>query len=83
MLEYIEVLVVVGSKNSSNSNRLRELANISGIDSYLVDGSSEIKKSWFDGKDSCGVSAGASAPEYLVQDVLKGQLGFDGVVVTD
>jgi 4-hydroxy-3-methylbut-2-enyl diphosphate reductase len=71
MLQYIDVLVVVGSQNSSNSNRLRELANISGIDSYLVDSSSEMNKSWFDGKDSCGVSAGASAPEYLVQDVVK------------
>ena len=70
MLKHIDVLVVVGSQNSSNSNRLRELASLEGIDSYLVDNPIEINKSWFSGKKVCGVSAGASAPEYLVQDII-------------
>ena len=70
MLKHIDVLVVVGSQNSSNSNRLRELASLDGIDSYLVDNPAEISKSWFSGKKVCGVSAGASAPEYLVQDII-------------
>jgi len=71
MMKHIDVLVVVGSANSSNSNRLKELATLSGIDGYLVDDVSNIKKEWFDAKNSCGVTAGASAPEYLVQDVIK------------
>ena len=71
MLKHIDVLVVVGSQNSSNSNRLRELASLEGTDSYLVDNPTEISKSWFEGKKVCGVSAGASAPEYLVQDIIR------------
>lgn len=71
MLGEIDVLVVVGSQNSSNSNRLRELAGNEGIDAYLVDNILDINKTWFDGKKSCGLSAGASAPEYLVQDIIS------------
>lgn len=70
MLKHIDVLVVVGSQNSSNSNRLRELASLEGIASYLVDNPLEINKDWFGDKKVCGVSAGASAPEYLVQDII-------------
>jgi 4-hydroxy-3-methylbut-2-enyl diphosphate reductase len=70
MLNEIDVLVVVGSQNSSNSNRLRELASNEGIDAYLVDSVLDIDKAWFNDKKSCGVSAGASAPEYLVQDII-------------
>lgn len=70
MLKEIDILVVVGSQNSSNSNRLRELASNEGIDAYLVDNVLDINKIWFDNKKSCGVSAGASAPEYLVQDII-------------
>ncbi|NIB66392.1 4-hydroxy-3-methylbut-2-enyl diphosphate reductase, partial [Francisella noatunensis subsp. orientalis] len=70
MLKEIDILVVVGSQNSSNSNRLKELATLEGIDSYLVDNPSEIRKAWFDDKKVCGVSAGASAPEYLVQQII-------------
>lgn len=70
MLKHIDVLVVVGSQNSSNSNRLRELASLEGIGSYLVDNPAEINKDWFTNKKVCGVSAGASAPEYLVQDII-------------
>ncbi|APC92158.1 MULTISPECIES: 4-hydroxy-3-methylbut-2-enyl diphosphate reductase [Francisella] len=71
MLKYIDVLVVVGSQNSSNSNRLKELATLEGIDAYLVDNSLDVDKSWFENKKVCGVSAGASAPEYLVQQIIS------------
>ena len=70
MLKEIDVLVVVGSQNSSNSNRLKELATLEGIDAYLVDNPAYIKSTWFENKKVCGVSAGASAPEYLVQQVI-------------
>ena len=71
MLNDIDILIVVGSQNSSNSNRLKELASLKNIDSYLVDNPQDIDKSWFNGKNTCGVSAGASAPEYLVQDIIN------------
>lgn len=71
MLKHIDVLVVVGSQNSSNSNRLRELASLDGIDAYLIDNPADVNPAWFDGKKVCGVSAGASAPEYLVQDIIS------------
>jgi 4-hydroxy-3-methylbut-2-en-1-yl diphosphate reductase len=73
LLADCDLLVVVGSKSSSNSNRLRELAERSGIPGYLVDGPEDLKREWFEGKRSIGVTAGASAPEILVQRVL-GQL---------
>ena len=66
-----DVVLVVGSPNSSNSNRLRELAEQKGVPGYLVDSAGEIKKQWIDGKETIGVTAGASAPENLVQAVLK------------
>ena len=66
-----DVFIVVGSPNSSNSNRLRELANKLGTSSYLVDDSSELDRGWFDGAKRVGITAGASAPEALVQDVLQ------------
>lgn len=65
-----EVLLVVGSVNSSNSNRLKELAERLGCDAYLIDHASDIKADWFDGKSRLGVTAGASAPEILVQEVV-------------
>lgn len=71
MLKEIDVLVVVGSQNSSNSNRLKELATLEGIDAYLVDNPADIESTWFDNKKVCGVSAGASAPEYLVQQIIS------------
>ncbi|WP_119344220.1 4-hydroxy-3-methylbut-2-enyl diphosphate reductase [Facilibium subflavum] len=67
----VDIVLVVGSKNSSNSNRLRELAENSGVKSYLIDDKDDIDTSWFVDKVSCGVTAGASAPEYLVQDVVS------------
>ena len=71
LLGLCDVLVVVGSRNSSNSNRLRELADRAGIPGYLVDDDSELKREWFEGRGTVGVTAGASAPERLVQQVVE------------
>ncbi len=65
-----DVVIVVGSPNSSNSNRLREVAANVGIPAYLVDDASGLQASWFSGKSHVGITAGASAPELLVQDVV-------------
>jgi len=65
-----DVVIVVGSPNSSNSNRLREVARNLGRDAYLVDNVDELKPEWIEGKRSIGVTAGASAPEVLVHDVI-------------
>ena len=67
----IDLLLVVGSQNSSNSNRLRELGDRKGVPSYLIDGAQDIDPSWFQAGSSIGVTAGASAPESLVQQVLE------------
>jgi len=66
----VDVVVVVGSPTSSNSNRLRELANRLGAEAYMVDTADELQAEWFDGKSRVGLTAGASAPEVLVQDVI-------------
>src|SRR5210317_1746072 len=65
-----EVVLVVGSPNSSNSNRLRELAEQAGASAYLLDGPEQIDPAWLAGKSCIGVTAGASAPEVLVQQVI-------------
>jgi 4-hydroxy-3-methylbut-2-enyl diphosphate reductase len=65
-----DLVLVVGSPNSSNSNRLRELAEKQGASAYLVDGAEHIDKDWLQGKTRIGVTAGASAPEVLVQGVV-------------
>jgi len=65
-----DVLIVVGSQSSSNSNRLREIAEKRGVPGYLVDGAGDLRREWFDGAQSVGVTAGASAPEILVQQVV-------------
>ena len=65
-----DLVLVVGSVNSSNSNRLRELAEKQGATAYLIDGAEHIDPAWLQGKHSIGVSAGASAPEVLVQGVI-------------
>ena len=71
LLEDCDVLLVVGSRASSNSNRLRELAERAGIPGYLIDGPADLRREWLDGKRSVGVTAGASAPELLVQQVIE------------
>lgn len=66
-----DVLLVVGSRNSSNSNRLREIAQQRGIPGYLIDGPEDIQESWLEGAKAVGVTAGASAPEILVRQVIE------------
>jgi 4-hydroxy-3-methylbut-2-enyl diphosphate reductase len=70
LVEVCEVIVVVGSRSSSNSNRLREIAEKNGKPGYLVDGPEDLKPEWFAGMRAVGVTAGASAPELLVQRVV-------------
>jgi 4-hydroxy-3-methylbut-2-enyl diphosphate reductase len=65
-----DVVIVVGSPNSSNSNRLREVARNLGRDAYLVDTAAQLRPEWLAGKRSIGVTAGASAPEVLVREVV-------------
>ena len=67
-----DLMLVVGSPNSSNSNRLRELAERMGAEAYLLDGVDDIDPRWLEGKSRIGVTAGASAPEILVKEVLEG-----------
>ena len=66
-----DVVLVVGSPNSSNSNRLRELAERMQTPAYLIDGAEDLQKNWFDGVKSIGITAGASAPEVLVRGVIQ------------
>ena len=66
-----DVILVVGSQNSSNSTRLMEISQKVGVPSYLIDSAAEIQRDWIDGKKQIGVTAGASAPEVLVEEVIK------------
>jgi 4-hydroxy-3-methylbut-2-enyl diphosphate reductase len=66
----VDVMIVVGSPTSSNSNRLAELARKMGVPSYMVDSPSELQAQWVEGKDRVGLTAGASAPEVVVQEVI-------------
>ncbi|BDU21003.1 4-hydroxy-3-methylbut-2-enyl diphosphate reductase [Dyella sp. GSA-30] len=70
LADAVDLVLVVGSVNSSNSNRLRELAEKQGVTSYLIDGAEHIERSWLDGVKRIGLTAGASAPEKLVRDVI-------------
>ena len=90
MSPQVDIVIVVGSPTSSNSNRLRELAQRLGTESYMVDSAEELKPEWFEGKTRVGLTAGASAPDILVQQVIARlrELGavslrkLDGVVET-
>jgi 4-hydroxy-3-methylbut-2-en-1-yl diphosphate reductase len=66
----VDVVIVVGSPTSSNSNRLAELARKLGVDSYMVDNAGELKPEWLEGKSRVGLTAGASAPQILVEQVV-------------
>lgn len=66
-----DIVIVVGSPNSSNSNRLREVAKLRGTDAYMVDNATYLQREWFEGKQKVGITAGASAPEILVQEVIE------------
>jgi 4-hydroxy-3-methylbut-2-enyl diphosphate reductase len=83
MLAEVDLLLVIGSRNSSNSNRLVEVAQAGGVRAYLIDDESEIDESWFDGVGTVGITSGASAPEKLVRRVLAwfAERGVDDVRV--
>ena len=78
-----DLLLVIGSKASSNSNRLREIADKKGIQAHLIDGPEYIQDSWLDNKTRVGVTAGASAPEVLVQRVIQHLKEKEKAVVTE
>jgi 4-hydroxy-3-methylbut-2-enyl diphosphate reductase len=77
-----DVVIVVGSPNSSNSNRLREVAQNQGVAAYMVDNASELKPEWVAGKAVVGITAGASAPEVLVKEVVNRLRSLGAVQVT-
>jgi 4-hydroxy-3-methylbut-2-en-1-yl diphosphate reductase len=81
LLPEVQLLLVIGSRNSSNSNRLVEVARAAGVKSYLVDDESEIALEWLDGVETVGITSGASAPERLVERVCDWfrELGVDDV----
>jgi 4-hydroxy-3-methylbut-2-enyl diphosphate reductase len=78
-----DVVIVVGSPNSSNSNRLREVAQNQGVPAYMVDNASELNPAWLSGKARVGITAGASAPEVLVQAVIDKLKSLGAVSVRD
>ncbi|QFZ87266.1 4-hydroxy-3-methylbut-2-enyl diphosphate reductase [Variovorax paradoxus] len=81
MSPQVDLVIVVGSPTSSNSNRLRELAQRLGTESYMVDSADELKPEWFEGKSRVGLTAGASAPEVLVHEVIERVRAFGAVSV--
>ncbi|MES2039717.1 MAG: 4-hydroxy-3-methylbut-2-enyl diphosphate reductase [Pseudomonadota bacterium] len=85
MAPQVDLVLVVGSPNSSNSNRLREVAEKKGVTAYMVDNASQIKPEWLENSQRIGVTAGASAPEVLVQEVISSlrQLGARSVRALD
>lgn len=82
LAKLVDLILVVGSRNSSNSNRLREIGEELGKPSYLIDDASALDRGWFEGVKSVGLTAGASAPEMLVQGVLDGLRRFREVDVS-
>ncbi|MGV0975488.1 MAG: 4-hydroxy-3-methylbut-2-enyl diphosphate reductase [Azonexus sp.] len=82
LAEQCDLVIVVGSPNSSNSRRLKEVAIARGVDGYLIDGPEEIEAVWLEGKQRIGVTAGASAPEILVQRVVDRISQLTGAVVS-
>ena len=82
LAQVVDLILVVGSRNSSNSNRLREIGEELGKPAYLIDDADALEASWFEDVTSVGVTAGASAPETLVQGVLDGLRQFGEIEVT-
>ena len=85
MVPQIDMLLVIGAKNSSNSNRLREIGTEMGMDSYLIDDASALKPEWLEGVNRIGVTAGASAPEILVDRLISalGDNGYNTIELLD
>jgi 4-hydroxy-3-methylbut-2-en-1-yl diphosphate reductase len=81
----VDVLLVIGAENSSNSNRLRDLGEECGLRSYLINGAADINAQWFDDVKNIGITAGASAPEVLVQEVISKikEISTEEVLVSD
>ena len=77
-----ELVLVIGAPNSSNCNRLREVAEANGVDAYLINGPDELDLAWFDGVESVGITSGASTPEILVDSVINA-LAPDEVIAID
>ena len=82
LAQVVDMILVVGSRNSSNSNRLKELGDEIGKPAYLIDDAEALRPEWFRGIATVGLTAGASAPEMLVQGVIDGLRQFDAVEVT-
>jgi 4-hydroxy-3-methylbut-2-enyl diphosphate reductase len=80
--ELVDVILVVGAKNSSNSNRLREIGAEAGIPSYLIADGSELDPKWVQGAQVIGITAGASAPEVLVEHVIDALRQYGPVTVS-
>lgn len=85
LCKIVDILLVIGAKNSSNSNRLRDLGEESGLPSYLINGDQDIQEKWFNNVDKIGLTAGASAPEILVQEVINKikKISTTNVLVSD
>ena len=83
LLENSDLILVVGSQTSSNSTRLKEIAEKQGIAAYLIDNADEIQADWLEGKTSVGVTAGASAPEVLVEHVVEKLIKWGGHTVNE
>ena len=71
MAPIVDLVLVIGAENSSNCNRLREVAEVLGVTSYMINGPQEVKKTWLDGCSKIGVTSGASTPEILVEEVIN------------
>ena len=82
LAEHVDLLLVVGAPNSSNSNRLREIGTELGVPSYLIDDAGNLDSTWLDGIEIVGITAGASAPEELVQELITRLGDFGQVVLT-
>ena len=82
LCDLVDLVLVIGAPNSSNCNRLRDVAEANGVTAYLINGPDELDGSWLVGVDTVGITSGASTPELLVQDVIKA-LDPDEVVTVD
>jgi 4-hydroxy-3-methylbut-2-en-1-yl diphosphate reductase len=82
LAKLVDVIIVVGARNSSNSNRLREIGQESGVPSYLVADGSEVRSEWLEGRQAVGLTAGASAPDVLVDDVVAALRRFGSIQIS-
>ncbi|MGL4443188.1 MAG: 4-hydroxy-3-methylbut-2-enyl diphosphate reductase, partial [Alsobacter sp.] len=83
MAPHCDLILVIGSRSSSNSSRLREVGAIAGVESHLIEGPDAIDPAWFDAVDTVGFTAGASAPEQLIQDTIDRLRAFRSVSVRE